>query len=135
MNLFQYYLEQVLINVTWMKPSLDEEMDEFERTSKELNINKEQLIESFKDGELITLTDDIWRELKNTDSWKTKTMEDVKRLAIEYGKNLDSIINAKKLPAPIILKINNKFYLIAGNTRLMYSRANKINPLVYLIEI
>jgi len=128
-------LKKHLINITWKKPSLKEEIEEFERTAEDLRIDKNKLIEAFKKGKLITLQDDVWEKIQNTDSWETTTLKDAQRLAKEYGKNLHSLIEAKELPAAIVLKNKNDYYLIAGNTRLMYSRANKINPKIFLITL
>ena len=128
-------IKKHLINIFWNKPSFESEKEEFERTAKELNLSFEVLKNAFKSGQVKQLTNNIWQKLENTDSWQTDTMEKVKKLAEEYNKDLDSIINAKKLPMPIILKNKNEYYLIAGNTRLMYSRANKINPQIFLITL
>lgn len=128
-------LKHLLVNVYWLHPSFKEEIDEFKRTANEKNIPLEDLKLAFKNGKPITLTNDVWKKMKNTDSWKTDTMAKVEVLADKYGKDLKSIMSTSKLPMPIVLKNKNEYYLIAGNTRLMYCKANKIVPEIFLITL
>ena len=127
--------KHLLVNFEWTLPSFYKEVDEFKRTAKEENIKFESLKSAFKAGKQIALTNNIWKKLKNTDSWNTNTMAEVQKLADEYGKDLKSIMQSKKLPMPIVMKNKNEYYLIAGNTRLMYAKANKTVPQVYLITL
>jgi hypothetical protein len=124
----------------WDLPSADEEREEISRTSDELNINYEPLWEAFAnhEGELITLSDELWNKLENTDI--PKDFEEAKRLATEYDKNYEPIVKAyknnKSLPAPmVIIQQNGIPYLVAGNTRLMFAKALGIRPKVYLLDL
>jgi hypothetical protein len=127
--------------VTWVYPNIDDEMNEIERTSQELDINLQQLLDSFQHARLITLNDTIWSRLDNTDSYDIEQgdMESVTHLSSQYGKDLQSILrvfsNAGSLPAPIVMKSNGRYYLIAGNTRLMAARVHGVIPKVLLVVV
>ena len=126
--------------VQWTHPSLGGEIDEFERTSKELGIHINTLIDAYAEAELEGLGDDIWSKLKNSDSYKVKSEEEAKRLAKSYEKNIRSIFLAidrgESIEAPIIAILpDGSPYLIAGNTRLMAARVRKINPKVLVLRL
>jgi len=127
--------------VTWVYPDIDDEMNEIERTSQELNIDLQQLIDSFENAHLITLKDNIWSRLDNTDSYDIEQgdMETVTRLSSQYGKDLQSILkvfdHGGSLPAPIVMNSNGRYYLIAGNTRLMAARVHGVIPNVLLVVV
>ena len=91
-------------------------------------------------AKLVTLTDEIWRKLGNTDSWETKTWDEVKERADEYGKDWETVAegmrNGDELPAPIVVKWKNGTYrLIGGNTRLMVARVLGIRPKIALFTV
>ena len=127
--------------VTWVYPDVDDEMNEIERTSQELDINLQQLIDCFQNARLITLKDNIWSRLDNTDSYDIEQgdMESVTHLSSQYGKDLQGILkafdNGGSLPAPIVLKSRGRYYLIAGNTRLMAARVHGVIPNVLLVVV
>jgi len=128
--------------VRYKKPNLNEEMPEIIRTAKELKIDKEKLVKAYDDAKLIELTDKIWSEMDNTDSYheiKKGDLKTVKKLAKEYGRNVDKILDAyekgETLPSPIVLKYENGYYLIGGNTRLMIAKAMGKNPKILLLDI
>lgn len=127
--------------VTWVYPDIDDEMNEIERTSQELDIDLQRLIDSFQHARLITLNDNIWSRLDNTDSYdiEQSDIETVTRLSSQYGKDLRSILkvfdHGGSLPAPIVLKSQGRYYLIAGNTRLMAARVHGVIPNVLLVIV
>jgi hypothetical protein len=140
--------------VKWKKVSYTDELGEFERinedfsygaTSKEKRSNLDMLRAAYRNGKLQTLTDSKWRDLDNTDSWKTDTLEKIQKAiksnARSSGKR--SIENVLKefltgsVRAPIVLSFNNgkNMSLIAGNTRLMVARMLGIKPDVVVVDL
>ena len=139
MKLYEILFEQSMDNVSWYKPDLSEEHEEMERTSEELGIDLQEIIDGYKNGSLEELNNDMWQMMENTDSWDIKDLEDARRYAEEYGKDIENIIDGfkkgKELPAPIVLiKDDGAPYLIAGNTRLMVARALKVVPKVVIVR-
>lgn len=119
-------------------PLFDEEEGEFDRynfSEEEKNSFRNQFLEK----NLKPLSDKIWSQLNNTDSWdeQSKNMEYVEKIAKQEEKDLPSIIDGIKsgsIPAPIVLQKDGKYELIGGNTRLMAARALKIRPRVLMIK-
>jgi hypothetical protein len=116
------------------------EMDEIERTSQEFNTPIEDLRYAFETGQETILNDDVWSKLKNTDSYKIKNLEQAIKLADKYKKDWKSILNAIKaeeqLPLPMVLNWGDgKYYLVAGNTRLMIYRALGLQPVVLMAKL
>jgi hypothetical protein len=122
--------------IVWTKPHLKEEIEELERTANELELNILHLKRAWRSGSLKTLKKEEWKNLENSDSWKTDSIERAIQLAKKYDRDIDSILLANKLPAPAILfRENEKPYLVSGNTRLMVCRALGYVPTIFSIEI
>lgn len=125
--------------VHWARPYLHDEIDEIERIASELEISQEALIDGFEsNGRLIELTNRMWANLSNTDSFNIARLEDAVSLADGYDRDWTSILRAFReddvLPAPIILSYNSDYYLVAGNTRLMISRALGLTPKAFIFK-
>lgn len=142
MKNFQYYLEMTTkndlkierfktllenvknkkITIKFIKPNLKTEISEIGRTQKKFNLTDDQINE-IKENFKQELVDLKYDEISNSDFSHVKSIDDVIKLAKEYGKNIDALLTQfekGKIEAPIILSIgNNKPYLIGGNTRLM----------------
>jgi len=123
----------------WTMPSIEEEQDELLRTAKEWGISLLQLKHSFGKAKLVMLTNKDWKRLENTDSWKVKTLNQARKLAKSYGKDISPILEAfhtgHSLPAPIVLEYQGKLILVAGNTRLMLSKILHKSPTVLWITV
>jgi hypothetical protein len=123
----------------WTMPSLEEEQDELVRTARELDIPLLQLKHGFGKAKLALLTNKDWKRLENTDSWKVKTLNQARKLAKSYGKDISPVLEAfhtgHSLPAPIVLEYKDKLILIAGNTRLMISKILNKSPTVLWIKL
>lgn len=130
----------------WEKPSFNEELEEFERTAEELDLDINSLKNAFENGELRMLPSRIWEKIKNTDSLKTDSFDSIVQVIQKYQKKdpeferdwrgLKNSYNKKHpMKAPIVLKHNKEFYLIAGNTRLMVAKVLGVTPFVYLIIV
>jgi hypothetical protein len=114
-------------------PILRAENEEIERTADELGLPYDVVYNSLSSGKEVTLTDEIWSRLENTDSYDINSEEEAIELARHYGKDYQSIMSAEKTPPALILQYSpNKYYLIGGNTRLMFARAKGINPQVIM---
>ena len=116
------------------------EGSEIERTAQEFNIPLEDLKYAFVTGQMIILSDDIWSKLENTDSYNITSIEDAVKLANQYGKKwkstLSAIKNSEVLDPPMILNYDkDRYYLVGGNTRLMFYKALGIEPKVLLATI
>jgi hypothetical protein len=116
------------------------EESEVERTAQVFNIPLEDLKYAFIAGGMIILSDDIWSKLENTDSYNITSIEDAVKLANQYGKKwkstLSAIKNSEVLDPPMILNYDkDRYYLVGGNTRLMFYKALGIEPKVLLATI
>ena len=130
-----------------MKPDIEGEMDEFQRISQDLrreekiDISVEELVRSFDGLKEQTLTDDVWPKLENTESNEIEKgdIEAVNDIAKMYNKtNPKKLIKAIKsgdYHRPLILKMGDRYILIAGNTRLCTAAAMGVNPMVFIGEI
>ena len=130
-----------------IKPDIEGEMDEFQRISQDLrrdekiDISVEELVRSFEGLKEQTLTDDVWPKLENTESNEIEKgdIESVNDIAKMYNKtNPKKLIKAIKsgdYHRPLILKMGDRYILIAGNTRLCTAAAMGVNPKVFIGEI
>ena len=89
---------------------------------------------------MVILSDDIWAKLENTDSYDIKSLKDAIRLAKKYGKTWEPTLAAikagKTIDPPMILNYDkSRYYLVGGNTRLMFYKALGITPKVLLATI
>ena len=116
------------------------EESEIERTADVFNIPLEDLKYAFIAGSMVILSDDIWSKLENSDSYEVTSLNDAIKAAKGYGKNwkptLDAIKNGTIIDPPMILNYDqNRYYLVGGNTRLMFYKALGIEPKVLLATI
>ena len=105
------------------------EESEIERTAQDFNIPIPDVRYAFTAGSMVVLSDDIWSKLENSDSYEVNSLDDAIKLAKEYGKNwkptLDAIKNDDAVVSPpMVLNYDkDKYYLVGGNTRLMFYKA------------
>lgn len=130
-----------------VKPDIEGEMDEFQRISQDLrrdekiDISVEELVRAFEGLKEETLTDDVWPKLENTESNEIEKgdIEAVNDIAKMYHKTdpkkLIKVIKSGEYRRPLILKMGDRYILIAGNTRLCTAAALGINPKVFIGEI
>jgi len=118
---------------------INDERGEIVRAAEEEGIDEMDLTDAFRRGKVIELTDSIWSQIENTDSYDIQSREEAIALAKEYGKDWEPIDQAVKtgqeLPLPMVLKHNNRLTLVGGNTRLMFYRAYNKYPEVLLATI
>ena len=125
-------------------PDIKHELGEFERVSKEFEIDSSVLMFLAHEGEMISLGEDVWSALENTDSndFEAGDWEAVHECSNPDGvqkRDWEELRNkfdaGKALDAPIIMKFGRRYHLVSGNTRLMISRAKGIVPKVLLFEV
>jgi len=92
---------------------------------------------AFVAGNMVVLSDDIWSKLENSDSYEVNSLEDAVELAKEYGKDwkptFDAVKSDKTINPPLVLNYDkDKYYLVGGNTRLMFSKALGKTPKVLM---
>ena len=129
------------------KKYFKDEMDEFERAVQDLSRNEgidtsvEDVVNSFTRAKEVTLTDDIWSKLENTESNEIKKgeMKKVVDLAKKYNKTkpveLRKLILSGDYRRPLIIKFGDRYHLVAGNTRLCTAAALGIKPKVLIGQI
>ena len=129
------------------KNYIDDEIEEIERTVEDLSRNYrietsvEDVVEAFRNGFETKIPMEVWDKLENTHSnlIKKGEMDKVKKIAKEFDKT-NPIKLAKNLKSgvydrPMILKFGNRYYLVAGNTRLSTAAAIGMTPVVLIGEI
>jgi len=114
-----------------------DERDEIERAAGEFNVPIPDMEYAFIAGNMVVLSDDIWSNLENTDSWDIESLEDAIELANEYGKDwkptLAAIKADKDINPPLVLNYDEgKYHLVGGNTRLMFLKALGKTPKVLM---
>jgi hypothetical protein len=125
--------------MNWIKSDYTHEKDEFDRVTKLYKIPPTTLENNYKPSTPQPLKKSTWKDIKNTDSWNVKTIQEVADISKKQGKNYRKIavemLTSKKTFAPIVAKKKNEYYLIAGNVRLMLSRVLDIEPKVCIVDI
>jgi hypothetical protein len=132
--------EKHATTIKWARPDWLEEHSAFERAANELGVDIDELRSKAASGNMSELPAVLWAHLENSDSWRVESMQEAEILAAGHGKDIQSIIDGiaqgKKIPAPIVLLRSGEApYLIAGNTRLMVSKAMGIVPVVFFIDM
>jgi uncharacterized membrane-anchored protein YjiN (DUF445 family) len=129
------------------KKYFKDEMDEFERAVQDLSRNDgidtsvEDVVNSFTKAKEVTLTNDIWSKLENTESNEIKKgeMKKVVDLAKKYNKTkpveLRKLILSGDYRRPLIIKFGDRYHLVAGNTRLCTAAALGVKPKVLIGQI
>jgi hypothetical protein len=130
-----------------IKPDIDGEMDEIQRISQDLsrdediNISVKDVVKSFQKSKEQTLSDDIWVKLENTESNEIEkgNIDSVDRIAKMYNKTnpkkLIKVLKSGEYKRPLILKLGERYILVAGNTRLCTASVLGMNPKVFIGKI
>ena len=125
----------------------EKEMDEIQRAVQELSrdegldISVQNVVEALRNSREVTLSDDIWSMLENTESNQIKKgeMKKVVEIAKKYDKTspyvLKKALVKDEYERPIILKFGDRYHLVAGNTRLSTAAAIGMKPQVIIAEI
>jgi hypothetical protein len=129
------------------RPDIEGEMDELQRAVQDLSrdenieISVEQLVKAFNSSKEETLTNDIWGKLENTESNEIQKGDTntVMKIAKMYNKTSPKIL-AKAIMngeynRPLILKLGDRYILVAGNTRLSTAAAIGVSPKVFIARV
>jgi hypothetical protein len=136
----------MLNNEKHIRPDIEGEMDELQRVSQDLkrdediDISVDEIINAFENSEEQNLSDDIWVNLENTESNEIEKgdWESVMKVAETYKKTnpkkLKKVIESGEYHRPLIIKLGDRYILVAGNTRLCTAAAMGVNPKVFIAE-
>jgi hypothetical protein len=129
------------------RPDLKSEMDELQRVVQDLsrdenvNISVEQLVKAFNNSKEETLTNDIWGKLENTESNEIQKGDTnaVMKIAQMYNKTSPKVLSKAIIKGeynrPLILKLGERYILVAGNTRLCTAAAIGVSPKVFIARV
>jgi hypothetical protein len=129
------------------KDSIDDEIEEIERTVEDLsrnygiNTSVKDIVKAFRNGVEIEIPFDVWGKLENTHSNEIKMgeMDKVRKIAKEFNKTnptkLAKALLGGDYHRPMILKFGDRYYLVAGNTRLSTAAALGMTPMVLIGEL
>lgn len=128
-------LKQLLCEekLRWTNPSMSHAEEGLENVSEELFLTKRSIIENFKKGKIVFLGKSILEKIKNSKSPKIESFLELQdfihkkqKSNPEYIRDWKDIKNKLKnnqpVPAPIIMKYKQDYYLIDGNIRLTVAR-------------
>ncbi len=130
-----------------IRPDIEGEIEELQRTSQELSrdegieVSVDELVNAFEESEEETLTPNIWKRLENTESKKILKgdIEAVEKIAKKYDKTSPKILvrelKSGDYERPLILNLNGRYILVAGNTRLCTAKALGMYPKVFIANI
>ena len=129
------------------KDPIDDEIEEIERTVEDLSRNYgvdtsvKDIVKAFRNGVEIEIPYEVWCKLENTHSNEIKVgeMDKVRKIAKEFNKTnptkLAKALLGGDYHRPMILKFGDRYYLVAGNTRLSTAAALGMTPMVLIGEI
>ena len=107
-----------------------------QKAAGELNLPYDTIYTSFIKGKEVTLNDDMWSRLENTNSYNVNSEGEAIELTRQYNENYQNVSFTEKPQHALILQYSpNKFYLIGGDDSLIFARAKGINPQVILATI
>ncbi len=126
--------------------TIDDEIEEIERTVEDLSregieTTVEDIVNAFRNGVEVEIPYDVWSKLENTHSNRIKVgeMDKVRKIAKEFNKTNPTKLSKALLGGdyhrPMILKFGERYYLVAGNTRLSTAAALGMTPIVLIGEI
>ena len=129
------------------RPNIKGEMDEIKRVSQYLTrhedfpVSVEEVIQSLENADEVTLTDELWSQLENTESNLISKGEFDKVLTISkhYGKSNPYKLRMKLVDdtyqRPMIVKFGDRYHLVSGNTRLSTAASMGMNPKVFIGDL
>lgn len=127
----------------WEVPLFDNEIEDFQAISDELQIPLDNIRKSFSTGAVRLLPKKICGQLKNSDINKANSFLDIVDISQkyqtknpEYKSDWKTFKKAYKqkhhVNAPIVMKYENDYYLVSGNTRMMVANIMNIPIFAYV---
>jgi hypothetical protein len=141
------YEDKKVVSLRRKKNPIDDEIEEIERTVEDLSRNfgvetsVKDIVRAFRNGVEIKIPFEVWSKLENTHSNKIKVgeMDKVRKIAKEFNKTnptkLSKALMSGVYDRPMILKFGDRYYLVAGNTRLSTAAALGMTPMVLIGEL
>lgn len=111
-------VEQFLLQFT-DKRELKPAVDEFKKLYEKARVEQ--------------LSPSLWSRISNTESWNTRTLEQMERLFKKnrsYGEVSVVLqeIYEPRIRCPLVVKMKGQVLLVEGETRLMVARVMKLTP-------
>lgn len=126
----------------WVKTSFSDELDEFKRVSKAKGMDLSLLRQKYQTSTTVKLTEQIWRILDNTESFKPMSETQMRTLMRTYKRDVDAVLSEfhkGTVRCPIVMRTGvpgkHDYHLVAGNTRLCIARFVKLQPTIQLMTI
>ena len=122
-------------NINESRKDIKREQDDIERAVQDLNrhhnfnVSYDDIVKEIKKSTPKKITDEVWGELQNTESNKIQfgDFNSVFNLSNKYNKSnplkLKKKIEHDEYKYPIIVRFNDQFHLVSGNTRLCTAAA------------
>lgn len=129
--------------VRWSVPDLSGSENSLAEISDELYIDKDQIVNCFKNGKIVYLPKSKIDSLQNFNLNGIESFLDAtdyiqkrQKMNPEYVRDWMSVRNALKkqepVEAPVVMKYKKDFYLLDGKIRLMMAKILDIPIRVYL---
>jgi hypothetical protein len=128
-------------------PNIKGEIEEIERATQDLNrhhqfnVSVRDMVNAFEESTPVPLTPEIWDRLENTESNQIEQgdFKSVFRIADIYDKS-NPLKLAKKFREgtykyPLIVRFEDRYHLVAGNTRLSTAAALGFTPMVFIADV
>jgi hypothetical protein len=140
------YEGKKVVSLRRKKDPINDEIEEIERTVEDLSrkgieTSVDDVVDAFRNGVEIEIPFEVWGKLENTHSNQIKMgeMDKVRKIAKEFNKTnptkLSKALMGGTYDRPMILKFGDRYYLVAGNTRLSTAAALGMTPMVLIGEI
>jgi hypothetical protein len=140
------YEGKKVVSLRRKKDPINDEIEEIERTVEDLSrkgieTSVDDVVNAFRKGVEIEIPFEVWGKLENTHSNQIKMgeMDKVRKIAKEFNKTnptkLAKALMGGTYDRPMILKFGDRYYLVAGNTRLSTAAALGMTPMVLIGEI
>jgi hypothetical protein len=140
------YEDKKVVSLRRKKDPINDEIEEIERTVEDLSrkgieTSVDDVVDAFRNGVEIEIPFKVWGKLENTHSNQIKMgeMDKVRKIAKEFNKTnptkLAKALMGGNYDRPMILKFGDRYYLVAGNTRLSTAAALGMTPMVLIGEI
>ena len=122
-------------NLRESRKDIKREQDDIERSVQDLNrhhnfnVSYDDIVKEIKKSTPEKITDEVWGDLQNTESNKIQfgDFNTVFNLSNKYNKSnplkLKKKIENNEYKYPIIVRFNDQFHLVSGNTRLCTAAA------------
>ena len=134
-------------NLSESRKDIKKERDDIERAVQDLNrlhnfdVSYEEMTRGIANSSPQPLSSEIWDELENTESNEISVGDFDKVFDISNKYNKSNPLKLKKKLSdgtynyPIIIRFDDRYWLVAGNTRLCTAAAMGITPEVIIADI